>query len=42
MPATWYGGTLTSAASSSDACMNSTDPKTYDTRCRWRSTAALG
>ena len=38
----WYGGTLTSAASSSSAPMNSTVPMTYDVRCRCRSTAAFG
>ena len=42
MPAMWYGGTLTSAASSSSAPMNSTVRSTYDARCRWRRTAALG
>src|SRR5262245_39549811 len=42
MPATWYGGTLTSAASSSAAAPNSTEPRMYDTRCLWRSTAAFG
>ena len=42
MPAMWYGGTLTRAASSSAAAANSTEPRMYDTRCLWRSTAALG
>ena len=42
MPATWYGGTLTSAASSSSALMKSTVVMTYEARWRWRSTAALG
>jgi hypothetical protein len=41
-PATWYGGTLTSTASSGPAPANSTVPITYDVRCRCRSTAALG
>ena len=34
IPAMWYGGTLTSWASSSSAPMNSTDVKMYDVRCR--------
>ena len=38
----WYGGTLTSVASSSSALANSKVANTYDTTWRWRSTAALG
>ena len=42
IPATWYGGTLTSWASSSPAPMNSTVVRMYEVRWRWRSTAAFG
>ena len=42
IPAMWYGGTLTSAASSSPAEANSSVCRTYELRWLWRSTAALG
>ena len=38
----WYGGTLTSAASSSSALAKSSVENTYDVTWRWRSSAALG
>ena len=38
----WYGGTLTSAASSSSALAKSSVENTYDVTWRWRSTAAFG
>ncbi len=41
-PAMWYGGTQISCASSPPHPRNSTDEMMYDTRCRCRSTAALG
>ena len=42
MPAMWYGGTLTRTPSLSSAAPNSTEPRMYETRCLWRSTAAFG
>ncbi len=42
IPAMWYGGTLTMAASSSAAPANSTVEMMYEARLRWRSTAAFG
>src|SRR5688500_11377198 len=42
IPAMWYDGTLTSAASSGSAEANSSVDITYDVMCRWRSSAAFG
>ena len=42
IPAMWYGGTLTSAASSSPADAKSSVCRTYELRWLWRSTAAFG
>src|SRR5580704_17404631 len=41
-PAMWYGGTQMSCASSGEHPRNSTDEMMYETKCRCRSTAALG